>query len=297
MNRSILIVLAPLMMTLGCGGGGSSSAPPNVGGMLGSLPVNIPGMNSAKAQQGAQLIQVGAKGLDVMSIDSPKRQQQIGQSVAVAIINRYPLSTDQALQDYVNLVGLTVASVAPNSEIDYAFGVLETQDVGAYSAPGGYIFITRGALAMIQDESELAGVLAHEVAHVAHNHGIEAVKASKGADFLVSAAKTQNQQVAAFGSQSDAFVDAIMVKGYSRSMESQADTDAVKYLAAAGYDPAGLERFLQRLQTRTGPGGGMQQVMSTHPGTAERVAHVQQQVAAMNARGVTLKERFAANVK
>src|SRR4029079_19055889 len=109
--------------------------------------------------------QLGAKGLDWADIQSQQRQDEIGQAIAVAITNRYPLSSDTQLTDYVNLVGLTVASVAPNADINYSFGVLDTPEVGAYSAPGGYIFITRGALGMLQDESELAGVLAHEVAH------------------------------------------------------------------------------------------------------------------------------------
>lgn len=240
--------------------------------------------------------QLGAKAVDTLDLESSQRQEEIGQSVAVAITNRYSLSTDQALNDYVNLVGLTVASVAPNSDINYAFGVLETPEVSAYSAPGGYIFISRGALALMQDESELAGVLAHEVAHVAFNHGIEAVKAAKRTDLAVSAAKTYDANLNAYGQYVDVAADTVLIKGYSRAQEGQADVQAVRYLAAARYDTGGLLRFLQRMQSVTGT-GGVKQLMSTHPGTADRIATVQHELASHSTNGAKLSERFAANVK
>jgi predicted Zn-dependent protease len=293
-NLATSLSIAGILLACGCGGSGSG---PNLSG-LGNLPVNIPGMGSSgRSVDAGQLAQLGGKTADLMSLDSPKRQQEIGESVAIGITNKYPLSTDQALQDYVNLVGLTVASVAPNADLDYAFGVLETNEVGAYSTPGGYIFITRGALGLIEDESELAAVLAHEIAHVVKNHGIEAVKNAKLADVVSSGAQTFSAEARAYANQVEFGTDFVLVKGYSRGQESDADALAVRYVAAAGYDPAGLLRFLQRLQSRTGAGGGLGQLMSTHPGTAERVAAVQRQVAATNARGVTLRERFVANVR
>lgn len=286
-----LIVIIGAMIAPGCGGNGGSTD------IINNMTSGLPGLGRSGRREPTpqEMLSLGAKGLDVMDVNSPQRQDEIGQSVAVAISNRYQLSNDQALNEYVNLVGLTVASVSPRSDINYAFGVLDTPSVGAYSAPGGYIFITTGALRLIQDEAELAGVLAHEVAHVAMDHGIEAVKAAKGADFVVSAAKTYDQNVRAYGRNVDVVVDTVLVKGYSRDQESRADTEAVKYLAAAGYDPNGLVRFLQNLQRQPNSGGG--QLMSTHPGTAQRVADAQRQVAQTRATGVTLRDRYAANVR
>jgi predicted Zn-dependent protease len=265
----------------------------NTGGAMssiGSVLPGVPGVDSTKTQQA---MQVGAKVLDRADLESPQRQEEIGQSVAVAITNRYPLSTDQTVNDYVNLVGLTIASVSRNPETNYCFGVLETPEVAAYSAPGGYIFITRGALSLCRDEAELAGVLAHEAAHVALNHGINAVKNAKDTDILLTGAKTQSEAVAQFGQLVDAAVDVTLVKGYSRAQESEADKEAVKYLIDSGYDPAGLRRFLERMQASTGTGGGL---MSTHPGTPERIAAVSKQIGT-HAGGAALAERFAANVK
>lgn len=269
----------------GNGGGGTGSALSSIGSAI--------GINTADTQRAADAANLGAKVLDRVDLESPARQDQLGQSVAVAITNKYPLSTDPTVTDYVNLVGLTIASVSNNPELNYCFGVLETPTVGAYSAPGGYIFITRGALALCRDEAELAGVLAHEVAHVDHNHGINAVKNAKNTDILLTGAKTQDQAVAQFGELVDAGVDVVLVKGYSRGQESEADAQAVKYLIATGYDPAGLQRFLVRMQGATGSTGGL---MSTHPGTADRIASVAKQAGPSAGKGATLAERFAANV-
>jgi predicted Zn-dependent protease len=254
-------------------------------------------MSSPDAQRALQGAQLGAKTLDVLDMENPARQQEIGQSVAVAITNRYSLSTNQSLNDYVNLVGLTVASVGPDPDTEYAFGVIESPQPNAYSAPGGYIIVTTGAIALMQDESELAGVLAHEVAHVAQDHGIEAVKAAKRTDLALSAAKTADQRLNAYSRAVDVATDVVLVKGYSRSQESQADAQAVKYLIAAGYDPNGLVRFLERMQSQAGSGGGSRQLMSTHPGTADRIASMQKQIASTGASGVVLKERFNSYVK
>jgi len=290
-QKWIVVLAAPFAVALVVTGCGSGSDTPDVGALTRSLP----GMGTPEAQQVLKGAQLGAKTLDVLDIENPARQDELGQSVAVAITNRYPVSTDQSLNDYVNLVGLTVASVGPSPDINYTFGVIESSQVNAYSTPGGYIFITTGALRIMEDESELAGVLAHEVAHVAEGHGIDAVRTAKRTDLAVSAARTADERFNAYSRAVDVATDVVLVKGYSRAQESQADTHAVRYLIAAGYDPNGLARFLQRAQLPSG--GGTGQFMSTHPGTADRVARIEKQIAATNAGGATLKDRFDSHTK
>lgn len=288
----IVVLTAPFalaaVVVVGCGSGGGAPD-------MGALTRSLPGMNTPEAQQVLKGAQLGAKTLDVLDIENPARQEELGESVAVAITNRYPLSTDQSLNDYVNLVGLTVASVGPNPEIDYAFGVIESPQVNAYSTPGGYIFVTTGALRIMQDESELAGVLAHEVAHVAEGHGIDAVRTAKRTDLALSAARTADERFNAYSRAVDVATDVVLVKGYSRAQESRADALAVKYLIDAGYDPKGLARFLQRMQPPSG--GARGQLMSTHPGTTDRIARIEKQVAGTNATGATLKDRFDSYTK
>jgi predicted Zn-dependent protease len=275
------VVVSAGLLIAGCGGPG--------GDLVQSMAGSIPGMNNSNTQRALDLT---AKGIDRADLESPQRQDTIGQSVAIGITNRYPLIMNEELNDYVSLVGLTVASVSRNPDLSYTFGVLDSSDVAAYSTPGGYIFISRGALALVEDESELAGVLAHEVAHVALHHGMDAVKSSSNMQVFSSAIQAGSNQAAQFGQFIDGALDIAISKPYSRGQESGADAEAVKYLKASGYDPKGLLRFLQKLQSQSGASGGL---MSTHPGTADRIAAVQR--AAGNATGVTLKERYAANVR
>ena len=124
------------------------------------------------------LMTLGKQYCDAVDLDNPERQNALARP-ALAVSNKYPLLANANKNDYVNYVGLTIASVCPNPELDYTFGVLDTPDINAYSTPGGYVFITRGALEICSDESELAAVLAHEIAHVVLGHGIDAIRSAK----------------------------------------------------------------------------------------------------------------------
>jgi len=145
----------------------------------------------------------------------------------------------------------------------------------------------------MQDESELAGVMAHEIAHVSRNHGIEAVKQAKEFQAAQQFAFAGQNSGGFNAKMTDLFVDQILLKGFSQAQERQADHDAVDLLVAAGYDPGGLARFLGRMEQLNGSGKTFLNLMSTHPPTAERIASVQSLIAAKgNPTGATLRERF-----
>ena len=237
------------------------------------------------------LAELGKKWGELNDLDNHERQNELGQSIALGILNKYPLSKNKALNQYVNKVGLTVASVSPRPDLNYSFAVVESIDIGAYSSPGGYVFITQGALNVIHDESELAGVLAHEVAHIAKDHGIKAVKNAKfkelGSDFV----QKFGQKYAAYNQQVESGLNFALIEGYSKDQEREADSEAIKYLVAARYDPRGFVRFLQRMDARlekTGRGA-----MKTHPGTAERIGSCTRQIGALpNVGGAMMMDRY-----
>ncbi len=102
-------------------------------------------------------------------------QQSLGESVALSALARYPLSNDEKLNKYVTMVGLALSEQCEDPGIDFQFGLLDSEDANAFAAPHGMIFITRGAIRLMQDESELAGVLAHEMEHVIEKHGLQSV--------------------------------------------------------------------------------------------------------------------------
>ncbi|HEY2806961.1 MAG TPA: M48 family metalloprotease, partial [Gemmatimonadales bacterium] len=169
-----------------------------------------------------------------------------------------------------NLVGLAVAGVDPREDVVYRFAVLETPDVNAFAAPGGYIFVTRGALDLMESESELAGVLGHEVGHVNRRHVVEQIRKS-------DTMRAVHDQANLNGSVLDKVVGngaSVLFTGLSRSDELEADSLGFEYAAAAGYDPNGLATFIGRLGSHAGQ-GPVADVMATHPRPADRLAQLQ----------------------
>ena len=221
---------------------------------------------------------------------SPEMEDEMGRTVAIAATNRWPIYENPELNEYVTLVGLALASASSRPDGNWVFGVLNTPEIGAYSGPNGYIMVTRGAIATMQDESELAGVLAHEMAHVINRDGFEAVKKAKLTEAALEAASTADKRVAEFNERSNMLVEKVLTSGWSQPQETKADSDAIRLLQEAGYDPSGLPRFLARMQQRGGAGGA--KPLGTHPGTGDRIAKTNSQIGG-NRGGVTNRERFA----
>lgn len=220
----------------------------------------------------------------------------MGQSVAAVAIGRYRLVSDRKLTRYVSLVGLTLASSSPRPDGQWSFGVLDTDIVNAFSGPDGYVMITRGALSQMRDESELAGVLGHEMSHVLNHDGLEAARSAMQKQAIVEGASAASKQVAQFSQALDGTVDTVFNKGYARDQENKADAGAVQLVAAAGYDPNGYLHFIERLGTQQKQNGST--IFSTHPGLADRVSHIREEISrAGSPRGQTLPERFTASVK
>ncbi len=233
------------------------------------------------------LIGAGAKAGAAMSM-SEADEDEMGRTVAIAATNRWRLLDRPALTKYVTLVGLTVASTSSRPDGNWVFGVLDTPELGAYSGPNGYILVTRGSIAAMEDESELAAVLAHEIAHVLNHDGLEAAKHAKMNEAGLEAMSAADQRLAAFNQTSDFVVKTVLTSGWNQSQETKADSNAVKLLINAGYDPTGLPRFLKRMQAQTGSGG---KAFGTHPGTADRISRTTSQIGS-GKPGATNRERF-----
>ena len=225
----------------------------------------------------------------------PEKEKEIGFGIAATVAGRYRLVDDAALNEYVSLVGAAVAEQSLRAgEVEFHFGVLDTDDVNAFAAPGGYILITRGALALMQSESELAGVLAHEVAHVDEKHVLDDIRK---ADVMNTA--TDEAQLS--GALLDAISGAgasLLFAGLSREAEEEADSLGMLYASAVGYRPDGMLRFLEHLeaeiaeQQAAGTGSGW---TSSHRAPAERIAMIRADIAAAGMRedgGVDAAARF-----
>jgi predicted Zn-dependent protease len=234
-------------------------------------------------------------------------EDELGKSVAILITNRYEPTRNEKLVQYVNLVGYTLVSASAKPDGHYAFGVLETDDIGAYSGPNGYVMVTRGALQSMRDEAELAGVLAHELTHVIDQHGLESAKraAAKAGSLDATKMVLPVKEVTAF---IDSGVDAVVRNGYDKPQEDDADAGAVKLLIATGYDPRSYAHYLSHVaalqeaapRPTTQPDGtttAIKQIMSTHPGIPDRLQNVTREIADAKAEnGATMPDRFKSYV-
>ena len=250
----------------------------------------------AEAQIGDRLRRIARGAVDVartMLPISTDKEIEIGRGIAATIAGRYPVAQDSGLTTYISLVGLAVAGEAPRPDVTYRFAVLETPDVNAFAAPGGYIFITRGALGLIESEAELAGVLAHEVGHVNRRHVIEGIRK---ADFM----REVRDQAGLSGSTLDRAVGAgsnVLFSGYSREDEAEADSLGIVYAASAGYDPTGLPTFVSHLNSRAGQ-GPLAEIFATHERPQSRLERLNRIIQRESLTGgVQLPERFVANVR
>ena len=211
----------------------------------------------------------------------------MGESLAVKVTNSPGLVSNNKLNEYVTLVGLTVASVCPRNDIDFTFGVLDSDQVNAVSGPHGYVFVTRGALMQMKDESELAGVLAHEIGHIVKKDGLHAVQNAGYGKAMGQVAQTaikDNSEAVEFLTDS---TNTLATMSYDKEQEKSADKEAVKYLRGAGYNPHGYANFIERLNVKSGG------FFSSHPPPPDRVAAIRK--AAGDAKGATLADRFHAN--
>lgn len=195
-------------------------------------------------------------------------EEKLGREIAGRLLGVAPLVADEKLQRYVNRVGRYVAAQSKRPEINWTFGVIESPSVNAFAAPGGYVLVTRGLYAMLKNEAELAGVLAHEIGHVNARHHVKLLQKQR--------AVSLGQEFLAKKSGSDS-VKALVGNGaeiFSRSLDKDAEYHAdrlgVQYATKAGYEPWGLAAVLDRLNAE-GEMDKFTLLYKTHPLPAERL--------------------------
>jgi predicted Zn-dependent protease len=225
---------------------------------------------------------------------TPEQETRIGRQVAGDLLGAVPLVRDDALQRYVNVVGNWVAQQSGRTDVTWRFGVLDTDAINAFAAPGGYVFVTKGLYRMLDNEAELAGVLGHEIAHVAKKHHLKVLKQSS----LIGAL---GQAVSQKAQGSDQTVQnligngaEIMARGLDKNAEYEADRVGVVFAARAGYDPWGLPNVLQDLSGLPAGDNRTSLLYKTHPHPAERLANLGDAVGDRldTVRGKDLASRF-----
>ncbi len=207
----------------------------------------------------------------------PEEEKLIGDSVALEIVGRYGgLLRDEAVTRRVTLVGRGLARYSDRPGLDWRFGVLDSNTVNAFSAPDGYVFITRGLYALADNDDALAAILSHEIAHITGKHALKIVARGEflsGASSLAAARSGEVRKVDAqlrqFNLGVEQITKTLFEKGFDPQTEYGADQGGRTLALTTGYAPGALRLVLLRLQARGG--GDPKTIFSTHPPLGERI--------------------------
>ena len=253
----------------------------------------------AVAGWGEQLPQIGGAVKRVQQLRdiqmTDAEEQQLGAAVSERVRTRYGVVQDANVHRYVALVGTALTQVSDKPAIPWAFIVLDTDAVNAFAAPGGFVHITRGALALLQDESELAAVLGHEIVHITEQHTIRAIQKSKA--LQMGADETLSGNAALFNRLVDNVYLNILNNSFGRAEENESDEDGVALANRVGYAPQGLSAFLTRLQDRNKDSKEKRGLFASHPEMKERLDRLARQITSQKLAGkATLADRYRQNI-
>ncbi len=221
-----------------------------------------------------------ATGERIFTIMSPEEEQQLGDKEHPKLVAEFGGEvTDKPLNAYINSIGQLLARTTELPNLKYTFTILDTSDVNAFALPGGYVHITRGLLALANDEAEVAGVLGHELGHINARHTAQRYSKSMVAGGLagIIGIVTGSQTLTDITGQAAQ----LALLSYSREDEYQADQLGVRYMKRAGFDPNAMASFLATLRSYSQveaklhglPAGSVddRSMMATHPRTVDRV--------------------------
>jgi len=203
---------------------------------------------------------------------SEEEEQSIGLDVSQKVRERFGVVQDPAVHKYVSTVGLTIAKVSDRPDLPWTFIVLDTDGVNAFASPGGFVHITRGALGLIANEAELAGVLGHEIGHVVRKHTINAIRKNNAVQLGASSAGSQ--RTALLATAATAVYSNVLENAYDRGDELDADRMGVELAGKAGYSAIALGTFLTRLDERNKDQAERNGLFASHPDTKERIDKV-----------------------
>jgi predicted Zn-dependent protease len=197
----------------------------------------------------------------------------MGQEADKQVIAQFGLYNDKSLQLYVNEIGQKLVSNLSDKEFSkYFFKVVDSSEINAFALPGGYIYVTRGILATVNSESELAGILGHEIGHVTQHHGAKQIVRTIGAQILAIGAAIANPQNAGEWLMVSSQMFNQINLGYGRDAELESDAHGLLSAYEAGYDPRSMVDFLKGLrQHEMMSGQSYHSFQSTHPDTRERI--------------------------
>ncbi|MCJ7524533.1 MAG: M48 family metalloprotease [Candidatus Aminicenantes bacterium] len=228
---------------------------------------------------------------------SEKAEIAMGQDTDRQIKQQFGIYQDKDLNAYVNSVGQKMVPYSHRPKLQYHFAVLDTPVVNAFAAPGGYIYVTRGIMALMGSEAELAAVLGHEMGHVTARHSMKRLSGQMLATIGLVLGSVLSKDIAKVAGLASVGMQLLFLK-FSRSDEYQADSLGVRYARQAEYSPAEMLRFFTALENMSVETGGhkIPSFLSTHPMTSDRIAKVKAMVSSRDVRLAVKKEPYLRKV-
>jgi predicted Zn-dependent protease len=234
--------------------------------LLGSIPARAFDFDFQKALSLANNVRQATKTVD------EQEEIEIGHGIATNLLGASPLLPDTKVQQYVNLVGRWISLHTERPDLPWQFGVLDSTDINAFATPGGTIFITNGLLQRLNNESELAGVLAHEMVHVLRKHHLLALQKAARMDIASELASEalKNKGNAVLDKAIKAGTE-VYARGLDKNDEFEADRMGIVIATRAGYDPYGLPAVLQMLDSINAQDSSLALMFKTHPAPHDRL--------------------------
>ncbi len=213
---------------------------------------------------------------------STQQEVEMGAGYAQQISKELPLIQDAELNRYINVLGDSIARIADSRNLDWQFFIVDSKDVNAFAVPGGFIYMNRGLIERATNMAQVAGVLGHEIGHVTMRHSIQQMQKAQGANIGVTAVcvltnvcNSQATSAAINIGANAAFAN------FSRQDEDEADKEGVKYMIAAGIDPAGIpEMFQILLEERKTKPDALETWFRSHPLEESRIAAARSRIGA-----------------
>jgi predicted Zn-dependent protease len=267
-----------------------------IGILVIALCATSAGTVSGQLGQIGKGVSIAKKANDVRDLQmTDAEEQQLGAAVSERIRTRYGVVQDAAVHRYLALVGGVLAQGSTRPALPWTFIVLDTDGVNAFAAPGGFVHVTRGTLALVKNESELAGVLAHEIVHVTEKHTVKAIQKSKAVQ--MGAAETLSGSAGLMERAVTATYDNIVERGFGRAEENESDEAGVALANKTGYAPQGLPAFLTTLKERNKASTEKRGLFASHPEMQERLDRLAKQIASQKlAATATLEARYKKNI-
>lgn len=223
----------------------------------------------------------GPGGKKSLILISTQQEVSIGKSLAKDIESQNKVTDDSILADYVNRVGQKIAKLSDRTDIEYHFKVLESPEINAFACPGGFIYVYTGLLKIIDNEAQLAAVLGHEIGHVVARHSVKRLQQVLGIQVLLSIALGESSEITR---KAVGIGIGVILQGYSRQNEFEADYNGAYYMTKAGYHPQGMIQLFGKFEEmeKGRKHTFLDQLLASHPPTADRIVRVKQHIPSFN---------------